>query len=143
MPPITESQLLADFLSGSSCLAACLTEPDANKDDIDLLVRRPLRILSILSSRPLTSAMHQLVASAGFFQQVDLLNALQKAKVVHALHCLQSHTRAQALELSTRDVEEGCYKYPASRGFDVVYSWAEGDSPKAIGVVPRVDDGVA
>jgi hypothetical protein len=139
MSQFSVPQLRSDFLSGSIGLAACLTEPEANKEDIELFTRRQLRILSLLSARPLTSAsLHQLVASAAFFQEVALLTTLQQAGVVQALARLQSHTRAQALDLSETDVEDGCYRYPASRRFAVVYSWPDGGSVKALSVVPRV-----
>ena len=139
-----EALIRDDFEHTDRLSALMLTEPESNKEDLDLLAERKARAVELLNTTPWTADMHRILVSAGFFHEVDRLNMWQQSKVTHALRCLQECTRDQLSSLATDDaiMGDGMRLYPVSRRFRIRFSWPDRDVIKVHAIVAARDAGL-
>jgi hypothetical protein len=62
-----ESDLRDDIRQTNTLIDMMLTEPEENKEDLDLLIERKTRLLRILGTSPWAKDMHRVLVAAGFF----------------------------------------------------------------------------
>jgi hypothetical protein len=111
-------------------------EPALHREEIADLMERRAKAMLELATKPWAADTHELVATAGFFREVEGLNLWQKSKVLRALRRLQEHGRERAMRRSTPDeFLEGLHWFPASRVYSVVFSWPPEGCPEAHSIV--------